>query len=162
MKSIYHNRDKKIDEIWANRGKVFGSWLVAITEFADSVTPDSPECCITTRYQMASIAKVLNDGEEVDTSVPTKKLDAILGEFPTNETILEALKECRKVFESFVAVNKAAFCKKMYGLTDFIVDDRAVYEHLDENIQTFGEELNNIIRYYEGNSTTALSTDFID
>lgn len=162
MKSIYHNRNKKIDEIWASRGKVFGSWLVAITEFADSVTPDSPECCITTRYQMASIAKVLNDGEEVDTSVPTKKLDAILGEFPTNETILEALKECRKVFESFVAVNKAAFCKKMYGLTDFIVDDRAVYEHLDENIQTFGEELNNIIRYYEGNSTTALPTDFID
>lgn len=65
MKSIYHNRDKKIDEIWASRGKVFGSWLVAITEFADSVTPDSPECCITTRYQMASIAKVLNDGKRL-------------------------------------------------------------------------------------------------
>lgn len=27
MKSIYHNRDKKIDEIWASRGKVV--WQLA-------------------------------------------------------------------------------------------------------------------------------------
>lgn len=165
MKTRNYNRNQSIDAIWASYGKTYAGWLTAIVEFADSVVPPARRIYIKNPEAMLYLAKVLNDGKEPDASVPAKKLEEILGEFPTTETILSALNECRKVFESFVAVNNVAFKGKMYGMAEFVAISTDMlsprYEDVDMYIEQFKKDLDSIIGYYEESAKTALPTDFI-
>lgn len=165
MKTRNFNRNKNVDNIWASRGKVYAGWLTTIVEFAASVVPPACRIYIKNPQAMLFLAKVLNDGSEPDTTESVKKVEEILGEFPTPETILSALNECRKVFQSFVTVNKVAFKGKMYGMAEFVAISTDIcsprYDDVDMYIEQFQKDLDSIIGYYEESAKTALPTDFI-
>lgn len=163
------NKNYSIDTLWNSYGKVYAGWLVTIVEFADSVTPQHRGACIQEHEaeMMLCLAKVLNDGEQPDTSAAQKKLEEILGWLPTKETILAALNECRKVFESFKTVNEVAFKCKMYKIYNLVEASTGTnlssftYEDVDSAIEKFEKDLDSIIKCYEKEDKQVLPTDFI-